>query len=220
MKITEDFSAGDCRALADYIAAQANTFFPGSADTPTSDETAAALRRFFVSAGRIRRWAGTGFSPLESEKNAQFLYLLANTVYKTRGADPLADRLFYLNKALNGFTCFYTTELPEIFFVGHSVGVVLGKAQYADYLMTFQGVTVGQMNGKTPTLGKGVILFPNAVVAGSSVIGDRVSVSANAAVIDRDIPANSVALTGPDGPRIVAAKRDVLAEYFMLEGQS
>lgn len=220
MKIAEDFRLGDCHALADYIATQAGTFFPGNESTPSPDEIGTALRRFFVSAARIRRWAGTDFSPLESEKNAQFLYLLANTVYRTRGAHPLADRLFYLNKALNGFTCFYTTELPEIFFVGHSVGVVLGKAHYADYLMTFQGVTVGQMDGKIPTLGKGTILFPNAVVAGASILGDRVSVSANTAVIDREIASNSVVLTGPDGPRVVAAKRDVLAEYFILEGQS
>jgi serine O-acetyltransferase len=219
MKIGENFSGGDCNALSAYIAAQANNFFPGGTEVPSQDEVAEALKRLFASAARIRRWAKTGFSPLESEKNTQFLWLLANTVYQRRGAgeNPLADRLFYLNKALNGFTCFYNTPLPEIFFVGHSVGTVLGKASYSDYLMVFQGATVGQMNGKLPNLGKGVILFPGANISGDCTIGDRVFVSANVAVIDRDVPSDSVVLQGPDGIKIVAAKRDILAEYFIPE---
>lgn len=217
MRIGENFNGSDCSALSAYIAAQAGNLFPGGTESPTQDEVALALKRFFASAARIRRWAKTGFSPLESEKNTQFLWLLANTLYQQRGPNPLADRLFYLNKALNGFTCFYDTPLPEIFFVGHSVGTVLGKASYSDYLMVFQGATIGQMNGRSPTLGKGVILFPGANIAGNCAIGDRVFVSANVAVVDRDVPPDSVVLQGPDGIRIVAAKRDILAEYFIPE---
>jgi serine O-acetyltransferase len=224
MKIDENFSSGDCSALSAYIATQANSFFPGEAEAPSQDEIAEALKRFFVSAARIRRWAKTGFSPLESEKNAQFLWLLANVVHQRRGAhaheNVMADRLFYLNKSLNGFTCFYNTPLPEIFFVGHSVGAVLGKARYSDYLMVFQGATVGQINGKLPTLGRGVILFPGANISGDCTIGDRVFVSANVAVIDRDVPSDSVVLQGPEGIKIVSAKRDILAEYFIPEENS
>jgi serine O-acetyltransferase len=220
MRIGENFSGGDCSALSAYITAQAKNLFPGETTAPSQDEVAAALTRFFVSAARIRRWANTGFSPLNSEKNAQFLWLLSNTVYQRRGADALADRLFYLNKALNGFTCFYDTALPEIFFIGHSVGTVLGKASYSDYLMVFQGVTIGQMNGKSPVLGKGVIVFPGANIAGNCTIGDRVSVSANVAVVDRDVVKNSVVLQGADGIKVVPAKRDILAEYFIPEGKS
>jgi serine O-acetyltransferase len=201
MRIGENFSGADCNALSVYIAAQANHLFPGGTEAPSQDEVALALKRFFVSAGRVRRWANTGFSPLESEKNTQFLWVLANTLYQARGENSLADRLFYLNKALNGFTCFYNTPLPEIFFVGHSVGTVMGKATYSDYLMVFQGATIGRMNGKSPTLGRGVILFPGANIAGDCTIGDNVF----------------VVLQGPDGIRIVDAKRDILAEYFIPE---
>lgn len=220
MRIGENFSGDDCNALSAYITAQANSFYPGGADAPSQDEIAMALKRFFVSAARIRRWAKTGFSPLESEKNTQFLWLLSNTVYRARGAHALADRLFYLNKTLNGFTCFYDTPLPDIFFIGHSVGTVLGKANYSDYLMVFQGATIGQMNGKSPTLGKGVILFPGANIAGNCTIGNRVFVSANVAVVDRDVAQNSVVLQGSDGIKVVPAKRDILAEYFIPEDES
>jgi len=220
MRIGENFNGEDCSALSAYIAAQANSVFPGGTDAPSQDEVAAALTRFFFSAARIRRWAKTGFSPLESEKNAQFLWLLSNSVFQHRGVHALADRLFYLNKALNGFTCFYDTALPEIFFIGHSVGTVLGKASYSDYLMVFQGVTIGQMNGKSPALGKGVILFPGANIAGDCTIGDHVFVSANVAVVDRDVATNSVVLQGSDGIKVVPAKRDILAEYFIPEEKS
>src|SRR3546814_5845686 len=48
-----------------------------------------------------------------------FLFYLANTAWRKLRAERVCTKLFYLNKALNGFECFYDTELPEVFFIGH-----------------------------------------------------------------------------------------------------
>jgi serine O-acetyltransferase len=38
----------------------------------------------------------------------------------------LADRIYYLNKALNGLDLFYEVEMPDVFYLDHPVGTVIG----------------------------------------------------------------------------------------------
>jgi serine O-acetyltransferase len=216
--IPQTFGARHCSELAAYIGRQLHHFFPASVQAPDilDEDIADALNRFFGSAVHIRRWCDPlVFSSGQTEKNTQFLYLLANSIYRRRGVNPLSERLFALNKALNGFTCYYTTALPEIFFVGHSVGVVLGKAQYSDYFMVFQGATVGQIDEAQPVLGRGVILFPHAVVAGRSRIGPNTFISANVSVINRQILGDTIVAANGTELEFIAPSRNILHDYFV-----
>ncbi|MSP96931.1 MAG: hypothetical protein EXR29_06825 [Betaproteobacteria bacterium] len=218
--IPRTYGSADCLKLANYIERQLDNLFPvvdGEKDHIEIEDVAKALERFFNSAIHIRRWCDPlEFSPIETEKNAQFLYLLANSTFRRRGAGILLERLFALNKALNGFTCYYTTILPEIFFVSHSVGVVLGKASYSDYLVVFQGSTVGRIGENCPALDRGVILFPNAVVAGNSKIGPNTFISANVSIINREIKGNAIVAYAGTDITLIQPSRNILGDYFVL----
>ena len=40
--------------------------------------------------------------------------------------------------------------MPEVFFIGHSVGIVLAKATYGNRLVLYQNTTVGKNHGEAP----------------------------------------------------------------------
>src|SRR3990167_5876802 len=90
------------------------------------------------------------------------------TLTSTRrsGDTAAGTRLFLMNKALNGIDLFYEIAMPEVFYIGHSVGIVLAKATYGNYLVLYQNSTVGRHLSRVPVLGEGVILYPNTAVIG------------------------------------------------------
>jgi serine O-acetyltransferase len=88
---------------------------------------------------------------------------------------------------LHGINCLYDTNLPKIFLFIHSIGTVLGKANYSDFFIVSQGCTVGAHNNVYPTLKRGVALLPHASIIGNCNIGERVSVGINATVYSRNI---------------------------------
>lgn len=54
------------------------------------------------------------FNPFHSGQYSIFLYYFSNEIWK-QGGLLLADKIYYLNKALNACDLFYQVELPEIF---------------------------------------------------------------------------------------------------------
>src|SRR3546814_2135485 len=89
----------------------------GSSDVCSSDLD--ALARLERCIAGVRMWQAGEFDHLHSSQYTIFLYYLANTAWRKLRAERVCTKLFYLNKALNGFECFYDTELPEVFFIGH-----------------------------------------------------------------------------------------------------
>ena len=113
----------------------------------------------------------------------------------------------------------YDTELPPVFAFVHTVGTVVGKAQYGNYVALFQGVTVGADRGAMPVLGERCVLYANAVVAGDSRLGDGVAVSGNSSVIHAgDVPADSVVAGRSPNLTIAPRTRDVAGQYFRIQG--
>jgi serine O-acetyltransferase len=133
------------------------------------------------------------FNPFHSGQYCIFLYFLSRAVF---AAHPeirsLADRIYYLNKALNGLDLFYEVEMPDVFFLDHPVGSVLGRATYGANFSFSQNCTVGNNKGIFPTIGKNVKMLSGSKILGRCKIGDNVIVSANTYVKDTDIPANSM----------------------------
>jgi len=203
--------------LTDYVARQVDTFFPdGIGDTRDliRQDIDQALDRLFYCLEHVKRWRGTGFHPLHSEKNTIFLYYLANTIWKNRQNENLCEKLFYLNKTLNGFHCFYYTELPDIFYIGHSVGIVLARTTYSNYLALCHGVTVGTNHGLSPIFEEGVILYPGSAVIGNCLIRSRTYVSQNTSVIDQSTPGNCIVFANQGKIICKEPKRDILSDYF------
>ena len=52
--------------------------------------------------------------------------------FKRLSKEDLASKAYCLNKALHAIDVFYEVELPEIFFLEHPLGTVLGRAKYSN----------------------------------------------------------------------------------------
>lgn len=137
------------------------------------------------------------FNPFHSVQYMTFLYTLANELYRNGASSTLSDKLYYLNKTMNGLDMFYAIELPEVWSAEHPVGSVLGRAKYGEGFFFYQGCTVGGNRGKDgilhyPLIGNNVRMYANSSFIGKCNIGDNVILGAGALVKDTDIPSNSI----------------------------
>lgn len=196
--ILRDMTPAD---LCSYVVGQLNLFFPVKHSVlpeqlrPVIGEALERTRVCFSGIEKLKfRLDGkVMFNYLHPDHYAMFLYLLSNTVSRYDRTDPLAFRLFYLNKVLHGFEVYHDTELPEVFQFMHPLGTVLGHAKYGNYFCVYQGCSVGSgEDGVFPEIGEHVVLYAGASVIGRSKIGNNVVIGANAMVLNRDIPANKV----------------------------
>lgn len=204
--------------LISYTARQVANLVPDGTDLVRLqierhfDETLGRLRRCI---NAVRWWKEDQFNYLHSSQYCIYLYFLANTIWRNTGDTGVCTRLFLLNKALNGIDCFYEVELPEVFFIGHSVGIVLAKATYSDYLVLYQNSTVGKNHGVAPVLGEGVVMYPNTAIIGRCNVGARSVLAQGTSVVNVDCPGNSIVYNVP-GSRIETKpiKHDVWADIF------
>lgn len=134
------------------------------------------------------------FNHLHADHMATLLYLYANTLWHTTGDDAYPTRLCYANKILHGLDLHYNVDMPAHFLFVHPMGTVLGRAKYGDYLVVYQGVTVGALTTTYPTLGTGTILYANSSVLGDSMLGEDVIVGAHALVRNLTVPAHTTVM--------------------------
>lgn len=208
-------------SLADYTAAQVAAVVPdGSRDAMAAvigrhiDE---ALARVGHCIDRVAMWRAGEFNYLHSSQYCIYLYYLANTIWKQERDAAAATRLFLLNKALNAIDLFYEIEMPKVFFIGHSVGIVLAKATYGEHLVLYQNSTVGRHRTDIPVVGEGVIIYPNSAVIGRSRVGDGAVLSQGSRVVNAEVPARTMAFPGENGGLTFRpAPSDLLSDYFRL----
>lgn len=210
--------------LADYTCHQVSIFFPGVEPAALRNVFDAhlpeAMVRVRYCVDQVSMWPAGRFNHLNSSQYCQYLYFLSNTIWRAdRGelASEVATRLFLLNKALNGIDLFYEIDMPEVFFIGHSVGIVLAKASYGNYLVLYQNCTVGKNHGVAPVLGDGVIMYPNTAIIGRCKIGNNTVVSQGTGIINRDTPGDCIVFPGSDGAlQITTPRRPLLDDFFRL----
>lgn len=95
-----------------------------------------------------------------------------------------------------------TTRIGRRCFIAHQHGIVLHPdARIGDDCKLRQGVTIGQLSGRTeregaPVIGDRVEIGVGAVIVGPISIGDDVIVGPNAVVL-RDVPAGAVVTGQP-----------------------
>lgn len=203
--------------LLEYVARQLSTFFPDDQSGTKEildlylDE---ALLRLENCINAVKMWRPGEFDYLHSSQYAIFLYFLANTIWRREGAKRVCVKLFFLNKTLNGIDCFYELELPEIFFIGHSVGIVLAKANYGNYLVLYQNSTVGKNHGAAPMIGEGVIMYPNTAIIGASTVRDGSVISQGVSVINRETPGDCMVFQGNAGNLVFRPQVNACDEFF------
>jgi serine O-acetyltransferase len=128
-----------------------------------------------------------------------FLYFLANTLYKEQADTHLCEKLFYLNKLLDGIDVYYEVELPDIFLFSHPLGTVLGRANYSNYFLVHQECTIGGAREANagekdiyPILGEYCAIYKGAAVLGNCHVGSNCKISAHSLLIDQDLEANQI----------------------------
>ncbi|AMR81966.1 hypothetical protein [Cupriavidus nantongensis] len=206
-------------SLIDYVCAQIATFFPDGADTKAAitRNFAEAMGRVEKCFGAIRPWPAGKFNYLQSAQYCLFLYYLANTIWRNDDDSGTATRLFLLNKTLNGIDLFYEIQMPDIFVLGHSSGIVLAKATYGNYLVLHQHCTVGRNYEVAPVLGEGVVMYPGSSVIGRCRVGDHSVISIGTQVVNRDTPGNCTIYQGDGGELAVRpAGRNLIEEIFRV----
>ncbi len=203
--------------LSNYVAHQLQHFFPdGQEDAKQILDSCLdeALHRLETCINEVRMWRPGEFDYLHSTQYSIFLYFLSNTLWRKEGTNRLSVKLFFLNKALNGIDCFYEIEMPDIFFIGHTVGIVLAKATYGNYLVLYQNSTVGKNHGVAPVIGNGVIMYPNSAIIGDSGVRDGSVISQGVSVINRNTPGDCLVFQGNGGNLVFRQKEDSYKEYF------
>lgn len=133
----------------------------------------------------------TYFNIFHSGQYCIYLYYLSNEVWKL-GNSILADKIYYLNKIMNGLDLFYEVELPDYFSLDHPVGSVIGRAHYSNGFSFSQNCTVGNNKGIYPILGENFSMCANSMIIGNCRVGNNVTLGAGTLVKDQDIPSNSL----------------------------
>lgn len=131
------------------------------------------------------------FSYLHSGQYLAYVYFFSN-YFSRSGQIELKDKFYYLNKILHAVDIYSDVELPEVFFLEHPLGTVLGRAKYGNNFFAMQGCTIGGNKGKYPVLGDNLKMFSNSKILGNSTIGNNVVLGANCYIKDTDIPENSL----------------------------
>ena len=208
----------DPSRLADYLRAQIVAIAPTGPDPELGlidthlPEALARLERCIAS---IRMWRAGEFDVLHSSQHCTFVYYLANTIWRHERARSVCTKLFLLNKAHHAIDCFYEIALPEVFFIGHSPGIVLAKATYGNRLAIYQGVTVGRNGDAAPVIEDDVILYPGSAAIGACRIARGSVLSQGTRLTDRDTQAGMIAFPGAGGvPVFGRPGRDLLGDFF------
>lgn len=209
--------------LSGYIQRQLNNFFPDlqtvhSGEILESVQTALERMDHCLSKAALSRYKKEGnpyFNHLFSDSYMLFLCYLANSVWQKTNDPALSSKVYYLNKTLHAFDCMYDNKIPDIFFIVHGFGTMMGKASYQDYFVIYQGCTIGATHGVYPSFGKGVTITANASVIGNSVIGDMATVSTRTTIFQKDIPGKHTAFINFEtGQLQVKPSRECYAQQF------
>lgn len=206
--------------LLDYIIKQVNVFFPDKEVKINNDienSFRLSLLRLeycfkFINNSAYTKNGITIFDHLHTDQYLQFLYFWANTHWRMRYDENFSKKLGNLHRYLSGMFLSYKCELPDIFFIFHSVGTVVGNATYDNFLVISQSVTINTGDTvediKRPVLGKGLYLATHAKIIGNQEIGDYVSIGVEATSYKDNVPTNSV-IINIKGENIVKPRKHI-----------
>jgi serine O-acetyltransferase len=209
---------GGTDELARYVARQLDHLFPDAGLPVDLERIAPAMpavtERLRPILASVRAFSPDNFDHFNSLQYASFLYLLGNELWRDPAARALAERLFCLNRSLNSLDLFPAVMLPEVFFISHGLGSVLGNVAYGNGLVLFQNVTVGRIGDDKPAIGSNVVLYPGATVTGRSVIGNNCVVAAGTVVHNQTVPDDSIVGTRGAGLLVSPRKKDYIGLYL------
>lgn len=159
----------------------------------------------------------TFFSHLHTDQYSQFLYYFMNSLWLMSGNEVICKKAMLLNRILSGLFVSYKCSLPDIYLTYHPVGTVLGMADYSNYFMALQNVTINtgaNINGScTPHLGEGLFMAAGSSIIGSEEVGEWVSVGVNATVYHQKIGHHKLVCNN-SGKMEVVENRKCTQKYY------
>lgn len=165
----------------------------------------------------------TFFSHLHMDQYSAFLYYFMNTLWRNAGNENICRKVMSLNRALSGLFVTYKTELPDIYLAYHPMGTVLGEADYSNYLMVLQNVTINTGTvGKTPCtpcLGEGLYMAAGSSIIGAEAVGNWVAVGVNATVYHQKIEDRKLVINRNGTSEILENRLCRQRWYFRVEGE-
>ena len=156
------------------------------------------------------------FNFLQTHHSVVFLYKLAKLLHQEGFDAAICDRIFLLNKVLNGVDLYYRIDMPEHFIIGHGLGIVFSRATYGNHLVVFQNTTIGSQDGTYPVIGERVVIYPNCLIIGKCHIGSNSVVGAGTRLIHKSVPDDSVAFEKDGKLHIKENTRREIEKYFAV----
>ena len=147
----------------------------------------------------LERWAQANH--VNSGKYALLLYLLTNspdfrTIFYFRNRGIISSILNLYCRKEKYFRIDINTKLGGGVLTGHPYSTILNAESIGENFYVNHLVTVGEINGKRPTIGNNVSIYTGAIVIGDINIGNNVSVGAGA-VVTKTIPYNCTVIGNP-----------------------
>jgi serine O-acetyltransferase len=145
--------------------------------------------------GIFKKVANLKFTPVLIYRLAKYFYDL--------GISPIAQILSLINFVVFGIEIGLRCNIGDGIYFPHTIGTVIGATTIGENAVIFQGVTLGSKTidigyheNERPSIGYNVTIGSGAKVLGGIVIGNNVSIGANA-VVTRTLPDNVIAVGIP-----------------------
>jgi serine O-acetyltransferase len=118
------------------------------------------------------------------------------------------QRIFFIGRFIKffykGIKIIYSNDIPlnskiskSVKFAHNGLGCVISsECKIGKNSIVYQNVTIGQKNGKYPTIGENVIIYPGSVIVGNIIIGDKSIIAPNSVVLKSFEP-NSIIVGNP-----------------------
>ena len=192
--------------LEKYIFSQISTLIPDSqlkygqisyADIEKALEKCDFCFKHINNSAFCKERGETFFSHLHADQYAMFLVYLSNLIWKERQDKIACDRIMYLNRILHSFMMSYKAKVPDIMWLAHPVGSVIGNADYSDYLYISQNCTIntaGNADELKPHIGKFFAMGAGAALIGDKEVGNYCSIGVNATVYNTELKDNSIVI--------------------------
>ncbi|WP_299311838.1 hypothetical protein [uncultured Aquimarina sp.] len=147
----------------------------------------------------IERWASV--KGTKGSKVSLLLSFLANspdfrTLFYFRNRGIVSSLLNIYCKKEKYFRIDMSTKLGGGVLTGHPYSTILNADSIGENLYVNHLVTVGEINGRRPTIGDNVSIYTGAIIIGDIKIGDNCSIGAGSVVV-KDIPDNCVVVGNP-----------------------
>ena len=147
----------------------------------------------------IDRWASA--KKIKGSRSSQLLHFLTHSpdfrnIFYYRNRGWVSHLLNIYCKKEKYFTIDIHTKIGGGILTGHPYSTILNAYSIGDNFFVNHLVTVGEIEGKKPTIGDNVSIYTGAIVIGDIKIGNNCVIGAGSVVV-KDVPENCVVVGNP-----------------------